>query len=354
MKFRTKVKRLLKMCGHALVSTVHDRLNHTDWQLDVVIEQNNRLAETQTALLEASIQLVEAAGLRRYEIAVEESGYELENPEVGLMGFLYTFLPCRRALDVGAHVGEVSERLLEAGYEVYAFEPHPAVYPRLVERLGGRCGFRAFDFALGAQEGALPLYLAEDRTSDGRYGEATAYASLLEHAMPPDLPFTGQAPVRVRTLEALHAEGAVPAEIGLAKIDTEGFDLDVIRGMGEHRYPVVCAEFWDRRTPFGASGLRYELPDLVREMRRRGYGWYIVIYRIWGRQGVAFYSNHPRPVAASWGNVFFFRDFAVFREADQWCAAMLARTYFRAAKGSTLSEGSRNSSAARSLSDRLA
>lgn len=332
MKIRNEIKRLLKMCGHALVSTVHDRLNHTDWQLDVVIEQNNRLAETQTALLEASIQLVEAAGLRRYEVAIEDSSYELENPEAGLMAFLYTFLPHRRALDVGAHLGEVSDRLLEAGFDVYAFEPNPAVYPRLVERFSGRAGFRAFDCALGASEGLMPLHLAEDRSPDGRYGEATAYASLLDHAMPPELVFTGRVPVRVRTLEALHAEGALPAAIGLVKIDTEGFDLDVIRGMGEHRYPVVCAEFWDRGTPFGASGLRYELPDLVREMRGRGYGWHTVIYRVWGRPDIAFYSNHPRPVPASWGNVFFFRDYTVFREADHWCAAMLARTYFRAAR----------------------
>jgi FkbM family methyltransferase len=331
------------MCGHALVGTVHDRLNHTDWQLDVVIEQNNRLAETQTALLEASIQLVEAAGLRRYEVAVEEAGYELENPEVGLMAFLYTFLPQRRALDVGAHVGDVSQGMLEAGYEVYAFEPNPAAYTRLVERLGERAGFRAFDCALGAEEATLPLFVAEDRSPDARYGEATAYASLVQHAMPPELTFTGQVPVRVRTLEALHAEGAVPADVGLAKIDTEGFDLDVIRGMGQHRYPVVCAEFWDRGIPFAASGLRYELSDLVREMRGRGYGWHTVIYRIWGRPGIAFYSNHPRSVAASWGNVFFFRDFTVFREADQWCAAMLARTYFRPAKPGPASGGKRNS-----------
>jgi len=331
MRIRNEIKRLLRMCGHAFVGTVHDRLNHTDWQLDVVIEQNNRLAETQTALLEASIQLVEAAGIRRYEVAVEQADYELENPEVGLMAFLYTFLPQPRALDIGAHLGEVSERLLEAGFEVCAFEPNPPIYARLQARLGERAGFRAFDCALGAQEVTLPLFVPEDRSPDARYGEASAYASLVEHAMPPELAFTGSVPVRVRTLEALHAEGALPADIGLAKIDTEGFDLDVIRGMGEHRYPVVCAEFWDRGIPFGASGLRYGLEDLVREMRGRGYGWHIVIYRVWGRPGISFYSNHPRPVAASWGNVFFFRDFSVFREADQWCAAMMARTYFRPA-----------------------
>ena len=56
--------------------------------------------------------------------------------EIGLMEFLSSHLPTRRAIDIGAHLGEVSECLLRSGYEVYAFEPNPRVYAKLVERLG--------------------------------------------------------------------------------------------------------------------------------------------------------------------------------------------------------------------------
>ena len=332
MSIRNGVKQLLKMCGHALVSTVHERLNRTDWQLDLVIDQNNRLAHTQTALLESSIQFAETLQQwqqRQQEVAVEESGYGFQNPETGLMAFLYSFLPSRVALDIGAHTGEVSERLLDAGYEVYAFEPNPPVYARLVERLGPHREFHAFDCALAAGEAAMPLHVAEDRSAGGRYGDPTVFSSLAAHSMPEDLPFTGQVEVRVRTLAGLHGEKALPEEIGLVKIDTEGYDLEVIRGMGERRYPVVCAEFWDERIPFGQAGLRYTLVQLVREMKERGYPWHLVIYRIWGRELTAFFSNHPRAVPGSWGNVFFFRDHGLFREADRWCSAMLPRTYFR-------------------------
>ncbi len=44
---------------------------------------------------------------------VEGSTYAGRNPEVGLFAYMYSFLPGRKALDVGAHIGEVSEALLK-------------------------------------------------------------------------------------------------------------------------------------------------------------------------------------------------------------------------------------------------
>ena len=63
------LKRILKVLGHALTVSVHERLDHTDHALDVVIDQNNRMARTQTALLQASIHMVTA--LNRLEADLE-------------------------------------------------------------------------------------------------------------------------------------------------------------------------------------------------------------------------------------------------------------------------------------------
>ncbi len=436
------VKQALRMCGHAFVSTVHERLDAMDKQVGSIIEQNTNLARTQTALLQSSAYVVTAlqaletelsqhdshakpgieslrtlgiyaaetqrallefcermdgllsrsdadtqrirealeqitglqrctqqvlderlvrgllprydtdtsriretleqiASLERHtqqvldeqlvrQVCVEADDYAFANPEVGLMSFLYSYMPSRKALDIGAHVGNVSERLLKAGYEVYAFEPYVPTYEKLVSRLGGNKEFHPFNLALARVEAELPLHLAIDCSPSGRHHDITQFSSVPLHSMPHDLPFTETVLVSAKPLMALQPD-PVPEDVGLVKIDTEGYDLEVIRGMGDRRYPVVVVEFWDTRMPFGESGLLYTLDSIIDEMRSRGYGWHIVLYRVYGRDEVAFYSNHDRPIPASWGNIFFFREHATFAHAEAWCAAVLPRTYFKPA-----------------------
>jgi FkbM family methyltransferase len=265
------------------------------------------------------------------QVCVETNDYALTNPEIGLLSFLYSYLPTRCVIDIGAHMGDVSEALLSTGYEVYAFEPSPAIYERLVERLGGRNGFHPLQLALGSNEGDMPLHSAVDTTSSNTYGDATVFSSLITHGMPEGLRFNDTITVPVRTLQSLHAGGLVPELIGLVKIDTEGFDLEVIRGMGEYRYPVVTVEYWDSEIPFGRLGLLYTLGSMVAEMRSRGYLWHLVLYRIWGRNQMGFYCNHDRSLPNSWGNIFFFRDYDLFARAQTWCEAVLPRIYFKPA-----------------------
>jgi FkbM family methyltransferase len=268
------------------------------------------------------------------QVCVETSEYTPVNPEVGLMSFLYSHLPGRTAMDIGAHIGEVSSRLLETGYEVYAFEPYPPNYLRLSERLKDHPAFHAFNLALGNVDGELPLHLVTDLSKDRRFDDPTAFHSLAPHGMPEELPFRGTIPVTVKRLSDLHRSGVVPADISLVKIDTEGYDLEVIRGMDGHRYPVVCVEFWDTEIPFAKNGLLYTLESIVSEMAQRSYFWYIVLYRVWGLNQTAFFCNHDRSVPVSWGNVFFFRDHDTFQQAQQWCSAVLPRTYFKSVPAS--------------------
>lgn len=413
MDVRSQVKQTLRMCGHAVVSTVHERLNAIDQQIGAIQEQNTSLARSQTALLQSCMHVVETlqevqkqvqtdnagaaaavreqralldawadrlnalsveglrratqerlsnetqsggegadrranellervSGLESYtrtlleegvvrQVCVETSDYAFINPEMGLMSFLYSHLPTNKVLDIGAHVGDVAEHLLQAGFEVWACEPYPPSYEALTRRMGRNPAFHPLQVALGRVEADLPLHLATDLSSDRRYQDATAFNSLAQHSMPEDLPFTSTVLVPVKTIATLQKEGAVPADLGIIKIDTEGYDLEVVRGMGGCSYPVVGIEFWDTRIPFGKSGLLYTFEAAVAEMRKLGYRWFIVLYRIWGRNHTAFYSNHGRAVPESWGNVFFFRDYETFAQGQAWCSAALPRTYFKPA-----------------------
>ncbi len=266
---------------------------------------------------------------------VETSYYGFNNPEVGLVGHLHAYLPSRRAIDVGANSGEVSLALVKAGYEVYAFEPSPTIYGTLVNQLASHSQFHPFQLAIGSADGEMPLFLASDLSPTTAYGDASQYSSLAPHSMPDDLPFTDQVMVPVRTLASLHDAGTLPSDIGLLKIDTEGYDLEVIRGMGPHLYPVVAAEFWDAEIPFAQAGQRYTLENLIDEMQRKGYHWHVVLYRIWGRDHSAYYCGYHRSVPQSWGNVFFFRSYDLFSEAQKWCSAVLPSTYFKPLRNAT-------------------
>jgi FkbM family methyltransferase len=263
---------------------------------------------------------------QKFIMATDPSHFQAIDTE--LMVFLYSYLPYRLAIDVGANRGDVSERLLQAGFEVYAFEPFPPVLERLQERLANNPNFHSLPYALGAADETRDLHVAADLTENQIYDDPTFYSSLACHSLAEGLVFKESVPVTVKTLAGLHDTGEVPSQVGLVKIDTEGFDLEVIKGMGDFRYSVVVAEFWDPGFPFAQTGAMNYLKDMVPAMRQRGYSWHVIIYRIWGSHDISYYCNSDYSFEKSWGNVFFFRDYAVFSEALKWCNATMPATYF--------------------------
>ncbi|HEU4383143.1 MAG TPA: FkbM family methyltransferase [Anaeromyxobacteraceae bacterium] len=302
--------------------------------------QEDRLAqrEAQQALLARIEALERASEEKRIEALKRAEGKATEtlrpallDPEIDLLVHLAPHLPVRTALDVGANVGVVSAALLDQGMQVHAFEPGAAAYRELTRRLQGRPGFHPHPVAVGRADGEMDLHLVTDR-SDGQYGDASLYSSLVEHAMPSDLPFTSTVRVPVRSLESLHQSGEIPEAVGLVKIDTEGYDLEVIRGMAARRYPLVVAEFWDHQMEFGRSGAQNQVDDMVLEMRRRDYAWHLVLFRVWGSDDVAYYCNRSESVERSWGNVLFFQERRLFSLARRWCAETLPPARFSAVR----------------------
>ena len=274
--------------------------------------------------------------IHNYKFKVVTNQSNFQGIEVELMCYLYSYLPYPSALDIGANQGDVTERLLQTGYEVYAFEPFLPVVEKLKNRLSNFSNLHVFPLALGAINEERELHLVGDQNlvndpnSQPLYPDAdyTLLSSINIHSLPEGMVFTETVPITVTTLETLHQQQQVPSEVGLVKIDTEGFDLQVIQGMGDCRYPVVVAEFWDEKFPFGEFGVDNRLPSLVEAMKLRGYHWFIVIYRVFPNNEVSFYCNHLISVGSSWGNIFFFQEHSVFSEALKWCSCVMPATYF--------------------------
>jgi len=292
-----------------------------------------RVEQTQTGLTASveglSAQIAELRAERRVQQPIVEDTDEFgaENPEIGLLAHVCSFLEDTTALDIGAHDGAVAERLLECGYTVWAFEPYGPSFAQLEKRLAGRERFRASRLAVGSADGEMMLNVAEDLSADHKWN-ATLFNSLVDHPMLAEVKFTDAVPVTVRSLESLQNSGEIPDNAGLLKIDTEGLDLEVIAGMGKIRPAIVMAEFWDPEHPFGRAG-HGRLDKLVAAMRRRGYEKHIVIYHVDPTSTISYYCDRSDTVRQSWGNVIFFHDHAVFVRAAQWCEATLAPTVHR-------------------------
>jgi FkbM family methyltransferase len=302
-------------------------------QLAAVRQETQQQLQTTMLALQAIEAKLQALPLPPHVVPVpsqsDQRTWGNANPESDLLAYLYSFLPGRTAIDIGANRGEMTAVLLDAGFEVIAFEPYALIYEQLQARFRDHPQFTSHCLAIGQTDGVLPLHIAQD-LSDGRLPEhPSVYNSLQLHPLTPDLAFGESVEVTVRSLASLHQSQIIPATVAVVKIDTEGFDLAILQGMGPQKYAVVMTEFWDSAMAFG--GQTYTIQDLVKEMRGRGYHWHLVIYRDTD-ESIRFYSNATVSVPQSWGNVLFFQSLDVFNAAREWCRATLTPTYFRVGK----------------------
>jgi FkbM family methyltransferase len=140
-------------------------------------------------------------------------------------------------LDVGANEGQMALPFARAFPEakVFAFEPVPSTFSILVARTSDVPRIRCFDVALGAHEGQVTIRLAE----------RSGHNSLLN--VVPD-PGPGTVTVHVTRGDAWASAHGVE-HIDVLKIDTEGYDIEVLHGFegliaaGKVRSVLVECEF---------------------------------------------------------------------------------------------------------------
>jgi FkbM family methyltransferase len=300
-----------------LTRAIDEQTGKMNWQLSSTATY---LKEIREIIYEYSVPTQDP-----YSYSAETNAYRLEHPELAVLQQLRAFLPTRNVLDIGANVGNTSELLLSVGFRVYAFEPNADVYKELCHRFAGNTDFKALPHAVGAEDGHAPLHMVRLSADVAHRFEKdhSVYATLVKHALPDGVWFTNPTEVQVRTLKTLHQSREIPQDVAVVITDTEGGDGDVIQGMGKAAYSCIVSKFWDEKHYFsrGTHGL---LPATTAEMRKRGYGWHLVIYRIFDGETSSdprFYTNLDQSVQNSWGYVMYFKDFSLFAEALKWCTS---------------------------------
>lgn len=174
----------------------------------------------------------------------------------------------RTVLDVGANRGQAARQFLQLfpRATVHSFEPNPSAAAQL-RALADTGRLQVHVCALGESEGEMTLHLAEDDVGSsllpwsagvapGQYGAWTRPAGAIR--------------VPVWRLDAMWDELS-PAAPAVLKVDTQGFDLQVLRGAGERlRPPSVAAvqvelNFADYYEGQGAAA------DVIALLVARGY-----------------------------------------------------------------------------------
>lgn len=189
----------------------------------------------------------------------------------------------RVAIDVGANIGQTAAELCAAfrGCQIVSFEPVPATFAALKTNTAAYPNVRCVQAALGDAEGeavmtADPLSLLNTLNTSGR-------------------PDAHTISVPVTTLDAYCASAGID-RLDLLKIDTEGYEMSVLRGArrllesGAIRLVLAECEFtYNAQSPHGDF---FEIAAFLMPM---------------GFRVVAFYAGGVDGYGWRWGDVLFMR-----------------------------------------------
>jgi FkbM family methyltransferase len=196
-----------------------------------------------------------------------------QEPELRLLGALVGRLENRSMIDVGAERGGVAQGMLDAGVErLQAFEPHPDNMRTLRSRFGADARVEVHEYALSDSVGSAELHVSwAPNGSSLPFGH-----TLLERTDTAEIAWKDTIKVTCRSLGSLISSGEIPSRTGILKVDTEGNDLAVLRGMGPMDADVVMVEHWTD-LPNGLGTCPWSIEDMVGALQPRGFGHFAFI-----------------------------------------------------------------------------
>jgi len=172
-------------------------------------------------------------------------------------------------LDVGANVGQYHDYLrANVGYngQVISFEPNPHCVSQLRARLPEDPLWSVEPVALGEREATLTLNIMRSSSfSSFRAPDATAVPELEELNT-----IVGRCEVPVRRLDDIDVgHNATPSTATFLKLDTQGYDLEVLKGATGLFDRIVAVQ-----TEASVLPIYADMPDIVETIKAlAGYGY---------------------------------------------------------------------------------
>jgi FkbM family methyltransferase len=173
-------------------------------------------------------------------------------------------------LDVGANIGQFGDLVLEAGFKglLVSFEAIPEVHQRLAEHAARRGGSASWIVApcaaLGSASGQVAINIAANSVSSSLLPMRSTHVDAA-----PQSKYIGQQTLRMERLDSL-SEGLIPRNGGLfVKIDTQGYELEVLKGATQLLHRTMAVQLELSLTPLyeGAPTLM----EMLSFMESQGY-----------------------------------------------------------------------------------
>lgn len=132
-------------------------------------------------------------------------------------------------IDVGANTGQFATLMRSEGFSgrIVSFEPLSDAFAVLATKCASDQGWECHNLALGASEASATLNISANSHSSSIL-EATDHAVSLE----PSIGYVGAQQVQVRRLDQVLTRDLLSGR-ALLKIDTQGYELEVLKGAGD-------------------------------------------------------------------------------------------------------------------------
>lgn len=136
--------------------------------------------------------------------------------------------PIQTIFDVGANAGQSAQKFRHAfpTAQLHCFEPYPATFAQLETALAADAKSTAHHIALGDQDGTAMLFVNSESATNSFLANTPDPAQSGPHAY---IQTVDQTPTPMQTLTTFCQEQEI-ATIDLLKIDTQGYELHVLRG----------------------------------------------------------------------------------------------------------------------------
>ncbi len=142
-------------------------------------------------------------------------------------------VPGDLVFDVGANIGDQAAAFIARGARVICFEPQPDCVARLRERFTGEPRVTVVSAGLAAQAGEMELSICSAANT------ISTFSADWQHGRFASYQWDRRLRVPVITLDEAIARHGHPRYV---KIDVEGFELEVLRGLSS-RVPLLSFEF---------------------------------------------------------------------------------------------------------------
>lgn len=191
--------------------------------------------------------------------------YENCMPENNLIKWIYDELlqTDKVFVDIGAHIGTYTWTCAKKAYHTYSFECNPQAFCYLAANIAlNKLEFKTniYNCALGNEEKVATYYI---RSNDGG-GNGVKVLSELDNSLK-------KIDVQMKTLDSFNI-----TNIGLIKIDVEGFEKEVLEGsintLKNNNFPKIIFESWTNKTnnaeinEISYEKIQYELFEYVKSL----------------------------------------------------------------------------------------